>query len=199
MTGDLVKDDAFLRLIARFHRVQYQRLIAHLLRGFHQCADVFGKTAAAITGACIDKVITDALVTAYALAHRLNVGAYGFGQIGQFVHVTDFGGQHAVGSVLGHLCAAYAHDNDFVVVAVEWLIQFAQHFFSACTVGADDDAVRPLTVGHGSAFFQKLGVGHHVKFDAAAAVTQRLRDRMADLISGSHRHRGFVHHHGISI
>ena len=65
-------------------------------------------------------------------------------------------------------------------------------------MGADHDAVRALAVRHGSAFFQELGVGYHVKFDLLAALLERLGDRLADPVGGAYRHGGFVNDDGVA-
>ena len=64
-------------------------------------------------------------------------------------------------------------------------------------MGADHDAVRALAVHHGGAFFQELGVRHHVKLDLHTALFEGLRDHLADPVGGAHRHGGFVDDHGV--
>ena len=111
-----------LRLVARLDRVQYPRRITQALSGLDQGADVFGKTTAAIASTWVNEVVANALIAAYALAHRLDVRAHQFGDIGHFIHETDLGGQHAVGSVFGQFSTSHIHDNHFVMVAVKGFI-----------------------------------------------------------------------------
>ncbi|MNN13312.1 hypothetical protein D3C81_1263400 [compost metagenome] len=64
-------------------------------------------------------MVADAWVGADALAHHLDIGTEHFRKVGHFIHEADFCSQHAVGGVLGQLCATHIHDDDLFMVAIE--------------------------------------------------------------------------------
>jgi hypothetical protein len=48
-----------------------------------------------------------------------------FGQVGQFVHEADLGGQHRVGRVLREFRGAHVHDDETFVIAGDGVVQEA--------------------------------------------------------------------------
>ena len=158
-----------------------------------QGAHVFGEARAAITAAGVDKVVADARVGTDAQAHRLNVGAQVFGQLGNLVDEADLGGQHAVGGVLGQFGAAQVHEDDAVVVAVERRVEVAHYVTHFFTLTADDDPVRAAAVGNGGAFLEEFRVGDDIELQLTAGGTQIVENVVAQGVAGTDRHRGFLH------
>ena len=69
------------------------------------------------------------------------------------------------------------------MVAVKGFVQFAQDFFSLGALSTNHDTVGPLAVSHCCAFFQKLGIGNHIKFEVRTALFQSLRHHGAHFVS----------------
>ena len=131
-------------------------------------------------------------VAANALAHRFNVGAQLFGQVGHLVHEADLGRQHGVGSVFGELCAAHVHHQELVAVAVERGVELAQLALGTGTVGAYHNPVGPLAVGHGRAFLEEFGVGDDVELQFQPPRRQTFAHGGGHTVGGAHGHGGFV-------
>src|SRR6185437_12339537 len=93
MPRQQVEQLALLVAVHRFHRTQQACLVAVRVRRVFQRLHVLGKTRTAVTGAGIDEVVADARVRADAMAHHLDVSAYAFGDVGDFVHEADLGRQ----------------------------------------------------------------------------------------------------------
>ena len=140
-------------MVTRFYGFKQFRLETKLLGCVHQRAYVFGKAAATVTSTRINKVVTDARVATNALSHIFNISAQTLGQVRHLIHKTNLGRQHAISRVLCQLCTANTHHQNFVVVAVERLIQLTQEFFSAGAIGANHDAVWSLAIDNGCTFF----------------------------------------------
>ncbi|OIQ64225.1 hypothetical protein GALL_542250 [mine drainage metagenome] len=155
---DLLQQDAFLRIVGVLHRSQHLHRLADILGGADQRLHILGEAGAAVAAAGIKEIVADARIGADADAHLLDVGTEPVGQVGQFVHERDAGGQHAVGCVLGKLCALDIHDDDTVVVAVERRIDVAHQLLGAGVLAADDDAVRPHEIFDCRAFLEEFRV-----------------------------------------
>ncbi len=113
------------------------------------------------------------------------------GEVGQFVHETDTGGEHCVGRVLGQLGAAVVHEHELFAVAAERCIEFAQLVARLIVIGADDDPVRAHAIGQGAAFLEKLRVGHHPHVQRLfATALQFFIGGARHLVRGAHRHGG---------
>ncbi len=136
-------------------------------------------------------MVADARIGADAFAHRFDVGAQQFSEIGQLVHEADTRSEHRVGRVLGQLGAAVVHEHQFFVVAAERRVQLAHLFAGRVIAGANDDPVRAHAIGEGAAFLEEFGVGHHPHLEAAAAAAlQFFAGLGGDLIRRADRHRG---------
>ena len=112
-----------------------------------------------------------------------------------FVDERNLGGQHAVGGVLGHFGAAHSHDDKLLTAAGKGSVQFAHESGGLFVVRAHHHAVRLHEVGHGVAFFEKFGVGHHVEGDVGASGRQGFGYQGAHPVGRAYGHRGLVHHH----
>ncbi len=192
MRADLFEDHRLLRVVAVLDRLHERRLEAGAARGVDQRLHVLGEARAAVAGAGIDEMVADALVRADALADHLDVGAEPLGEAGDLVHEADLGREHAVGGVFRQLRRAHVHHDDLVVVAVEGLVDLAQHFLGLGVGGADDDAVGAHAIGDRGAFLEEFGVRDHVEAEIRAAALQRLGHARAHLVGGAHRHGGLV-------
>jgi hypothetical protein len=157
-----------------------------------QRRDVLRETRAAVAGARVDEVVTDARIRADAEPHVLDVRAEALGEIGELVHEADLGGQHRVGRVLGQLRRADVHGDEPVMLAVEGLVEQPEQLGGARVVGADDDAIRAHEVLDRGAFLEEFRVGHHVEVDRDAALRQRAGDFGLDAVGGAHRDRRLV-------
>ncbi len=131
-------------------------------------------------------------------AHLLDVAAERLGEVGEFVHEGDAGGQHRVGRVLGQFRGTPGHDDQAFAVALIRCVELPHDLLGAGVVGAQHDPVRLLEVLHRRAFLEEFGVGHHREFDIGAALLQFLADRRFHLVAGAHRHRALVDHHGVA-
>ena len=69
-----------------------------------QCLDIFRKARPSIATTCIEKLRTYARITAYALAHTIDVGPYPLTEISNIIHKRNTGSQHGISSIFGHLC-----------------------------------------------------------------------------------------------
>lgn len=125
MALDLAEQPALLLLVDRLYCAQQLRLEAFCLGTVAQGLQVFGEARAAKSAAGVDEVITDARVRADATAHHFDVGPQVLGQVGDFVDEGNFGGQHAIGCVLGQLGTARVHDHELFAVAVERQVKLA--------------------------------------------------------------------------
>jgi hypothetical protein len=195
MRHDLVAEHALLPLVHRFHAAHDGGVVAHLARRVDQRLDVLREAGAAVAGAGVDEVVADPRIGADAAAHRLDVGAEPFGQVGEFVHEADPGRQHHVGRVLGEFRRAHVHVDDLVMIAVERRIQRIEQAGAVGACGADDDAVGFHEVVDRRTFLQELGVRDHVEVDRDAARGERLGHRRADPVSRADRHRRLVDDH----
>ena len=88
----------------------------------------------------------DTRVRADALAHQLDVRAQSLGEVGEFVHEADTGGEHRIGGILGQLGASHIHEHQLVVIALERRVELAHEFDRLRILGPDHDAVRPHEV-----------------------------------------------------
>ena len=176
-----------------FDGVEHFELHAGFVRrSFDQGFDVFGKAGAAITCTGIQEVVADTGIAADAFANLLDVCPHELGQIGQFVHEADAGGQHGVGRVFGEFGAANVHHKQAVMVALEGRIQGAHIQLGLLVVAADHDATRAHEVLNRRAFFQELGVGHHAEWRAHRPFGQLFFNDAAHHIGGANRHGAFI-------
>src|SRR5690606_15592635 len=186
--------------------------VLHHLSGVHRgCPDTHGhrgtaagtnvirEAGAAVADAGINEFVADARVGADAEPHVLDVRAEAFGDVGQFVHETDFEREHRVGCVLCQFGRTHVHADQAIVIAVERLIQGTQQLGGAGIVGADDDTVGLHEVGDGSAFFQEFRIGYDVELLRDAPRRKRVLYRLAHPVRGAHRHCGFVHDDSILV
>ena len=198
--GHQADQAVFLPGVDGFHRLHHMHGQAVLGGRAHQGAGVFGKAAAPVARACVQKAVANALVRPHAPAHAVHIGTHFIGQQGHLVHERDAGGQHGVGGVFGQLGAEHIHPHRAVVVAVEGLVQPGHQRAGPLAqrgVGqAHHDAVGPHEVFNGRAFFQEFGVGHHHKRHVAlAAFIQLGLDFCRHALCSAHGHGRFVHHH----
>ncbi len=146
----------FCRSLTDFNRLQDFRGIADLARRADQRLDVLWKARAAVAGTRVDETVTDAWIGADADADLLDIRTDPLGDVGQFIHETDLGGQHGVGRVLGEFRGADVHDDQPIVIARKGIVQRAQQFSGARIVGADDDPIGLHEILDGGAFLQKF-------------------------------------------
>ena len=111
-----------------------------------------------------------------------------FGQVRQLVHEADFGGEHGIGRILGQLGGAHIHDDHALAVVGERLVQGAQQIGGALAVGADHDTVRTREIADRRPLFEEFRIRYHVEFDVGAARFERLLNRNAHLVRGTHGH-----------
>ncbi len=136
-------------------------------------------------------MVTDAWVRTDAFAHCFDVGAQPFGEVGQFVHEADAGGEHGIGGVLGQFGAAVVHEHQFFVVAAKGRVELRHLVAGQRVGGADDDPVGAHAIGKRTAFLEKLGVGHHPHVQLLQAPPrQRLAGAFGHLVGRAHRHCG---------
>src|ERR1043165_10061741 len=67
--------------------------------------DILGEAAAAVSGTGKEELETNALIMSDAAANFVDVGAKPFAQVRHLVDEADFGGEHGIGNILGHLRA----------------------------------------------------------------------------------------------
>ena len=116
------------------------------------------------------------------------------GQVGDFIHEADLGGEHGIGRVLGEFRRAHIHDDHAVTIAGKRFVQGAHEVGGTRTVGADDHPIRLHEVRQRRTLFQEFRIRHRVIFDAGAARLQRLRHGVTHLVRGTHRHRRLGDH-----
>jgi len=99
------------------------------------------------------------------MVHELDVGVELLGEVGEFVHEADAGGEHGVGGVLGELRAPDVHEDDALVVPLEGGVELVHESPRAGVLDADDDAVGLHEVFNGDAFLEEFGVGDDAVVD----------------------------------
>ena len=122
---DLLDEDPLLRVVDGTHGLQDLEPLPVAGCGVEQRLDVFGKAAAAVADAGVEKAVADARIGTDPFAHLLDVDAERVGEVGKLVHEADARGEHGVGGVLGELCRAHVHVQHPVALAVERRIQLA--------------------------------------------------------------------------
>ena len=111
MLIDLVEQTDFLALVHFLDRFQHIAVITMCQRCLIQRFHIFGQTGAAVAAAGMDELVANTWIRANPDAHVLSVGADQLGNIGDFVHETQFGSQHGVRGVLGHFSGTDVHEQ----------------------------------------------------------------------------------------
>ena len=127
----------------------------------------------------------------------VHAGSHDIAEQGHIVHEADLGGQHGVGGVLGHFGRGNVHKKDGVAVEGKGFVEAGQGILGLRALATHHDAVRFNKILNGRAFFEKLGVGGHIKRDFGAPFLHGLLNGFVDLAAGTDRHGGFGHYHGV--
>ena len=158
----------------------------------YECSYVFWKAGATITGSCIDEMIADAWVGADAASYGLDVRSQVLGEIGEFVHEADTGGQHHVGRILGQLRRAHVHVYHLVMITVERRVETLERGSRCFVHTADDDAIGLHEVVDRGTFLQELGIRHHVEVDGRITCCQFPFDGRAYLVGSADGYRRLI-------
>ena len=144
-------------------------------------------------------MVADAWVRADTLAHALDVGAEPLGEVGDFAHEADLGGEHGVGGVLGQFRRTRVHEHQLVVVAVVGRVALAHQAANPVGIGADDDAGGACEVLERAAFLEKLRVGADVEVEGGSACRLGAGDAAGNQLDRADRHRRLVDHHLVAV
>ncbi len=144
-------------------------------------------------------MVADPRIRTDTATYGLDISTQSLRKVGHFVHKADFGSQHRVRCILGQLGGPQIHKNHTVVVPVKRIVDFPQHISCAIAVSPHDNTIRLHEVGYRSAFFQKLGVGRHIKFQLQATAIQFCTYRRFYLVSSADRYGRFVDHNLVAV
>ncbi len=159
--------------------------------------DIFRKTGPAVTATGVDEGVADTRVGAYAETDVFHIDIQHIAQSGNFIDKRNFGCQHGVGGILGHLGIAHAHVDGPVPIHVEGSIELPHDVASAVAFGTDNDPVRAHEVFDGCAFLEKFRIAYHVKNGVFAAFLQFTLYHCTHFLGGPHRNGRFIDHHAV--
>ena len=159
--------------------------------------DVLGKAGASVAYPGVNKFVTNARIASDASTDLVHAGSHDIAEQGHIVHEANLGGQHGVGGVFGHFGRGNVHEKNGVAVQGEGLVEFGHGFLGLDALTAYHDAVRFEKILDRCAFFEKFGVGGHIKRDFSAPFVHGLPNGLLDFAAGAHRYGGFGHHHGV--
>ena len=197
MRLDLAEQDPFLTVVDALHGVQQLRTVPGRFGARGQGPDILGETRPAVTATRVDEVVADPRIRSDADADVLDIGAEALGDIGQFVHEADSGGQHRVGGVFRQFCRAHVHDHHPIVVAVERIVERLEQFRRSGIAGADENPVRLHEVVDRRPLLEKLRVGDHVELCGDVAFVQYRLNLRLHPVSGAHGHGRLDHHDAV--
>jgi hypothetical protein len=159
-------------------------------RRFGKGLHVLGKTGAPISRTGKQERRADALVAADAASDEIHVGAHLLTEIGDLVHERDARREHGIGGVFRHLRGRDVHEDDRPAGAHERRVELGHDASRLVCLRAQHHAVGFHEVIHRRAFFQKLGIAHHVK-----RMLRMLGDRRRDTGGRAHGHRRLCDDH----
>ena len=192
---DLGRQDVLLGIVGFLDgRQDPEGDVGVITGGLDQGLDVLGEAGAAVAAARIEEVVADARVGADALADHFDIGAEHLGEVGQFVHEADAGGQHGVGGILGEFGALDVGDDQAFAVTLKRRIERAHQVDGLVVLGTDDDAVGTHEVLDGGAFLEEFRVGNDAVGDVDRALVQFVGNGRLHLGGSANRHRALVHH-----
>ena len=125
-------------------------------------------------------------------AHALNIRTTLLGDIRQFVHETDLGGQHRVGGIFGEFRGADVHADHAIVAAVKRFVKGSQQLRRARVVRADDDAIGFHEIINRVALFEEFRVRDDIAFMLDATLFECRQNCLLDFVRRADRHRRFV-------
>ena len=105
------------------------------------------------------------LVLAAIGAAMLLVGADLVAQSRNFVHERDTGGEHRVGGVLGHFARAHIDVDHLLGAADKRRVELIHDVAGTFGARADHHAIGVDEVFDRRAFFEEVGIRHHLGFD----------------------------------
>ena len=182
---DLADHAVLDALVGRQHGFDDLELHAVLLGDLRHRPGVLREAGAAVAGAGVEELRTDAVVEPHAAGDDLDVGADPLAELRDLVDEGDLGRQEAVGGVLDHLGRLDIGDHERHTGGLERGVDVEHDVDGALRARADDDAVGAEEVLDRRAFAQELGVRDHRELLLAARV---LAHRALDHLTGADRH-----------
>ncbi len=118
-----------------------------------ECFYIFWKTRTSITCTRIYKMISNTLIRTNSDAYFIGISPYLFTDISHFIHKGDFGSEHGIGRILGHLCRANIHGNKTVMCSKKRSIQFLHFFKSKLSICSNNHSIWLHKISNSSSLF----------------------------------------------
>ena len=128
-------------------------MVALLPSCSYQCLHIFWKAGASIADTRINEFVADPRIRANSLSDHIDICPHQLTEVGDVVHETDLGSEHGVGCILCHFGRRNVHEQYWMTVQGEGIIEFAHQFLCTLTVHTHHNAVGFHEILNGGALF----------------------------------------------
>ena len=162
-------------------------MVTILNTSMNQCFYVFRKARSPIAASGIEETTSNTGIRPHALANIVNISANTFTKVSYIIHETDTCGKHSIGSIFCHFSRSNIHHQDRITVQGKRTVKSLHYFFCLCTFNTDYYPIGRHKIFNGSSFFQKFGIGCHVKFDVHTPPVKLLLNNPTNFLCRTYR------------